>query len=304
MDKTLYVLTGPTAVGKTALAMDWAEKNDAEILSGDSLLFYKGMDIGTAKPTLEERRRVNHFGIDLIDVTESFNVKKYITIAQDAVESIWNRGKKVLITGGSGFYLKCFYEPVIDDWPENEAVRLQIEDTYLKQGLDPLLTSLKSINCGKIDGLDIENPRRVMRALERCLISKKSLEELRNDFKKQVGPFDLYAKKTCLLTRAQETLKKRIELRVIKMLETGLIEEVEHLVELGIENNRSARTAIGYREVLDYLAGKVKKTDLSDLIIQNTIKLASKQRKWFRYQLKHKTIVDLDQNNISIQDLF
>jgi tRNA dimethylallyltransferase len=168
----LHLLTGPTAVGKTEWALQWAERNGAEIVSADSLLFYRGMDIGTAKPTAAELARVPHHLIDICDVRERMDVTTYLAKARAAVDAIVARGRAVLVTGGSGFYLKSFLAPVSDDVDVPESIRADVASLLLEQAVE----RLRSLNAGELGTLDVANPRRVTRALERCLASGLTLK--------------------------------------------------------------------------------------------------------------------------------
>ncbi|MGH7943440.1 MAG: tRNA (adenosine(37)-N6)-dimethylallyltransferase, partial [Opitutaceae bacterium] len=178
MKTALHVLTGPTAVGKTEWALRWAERNAAEIVSCDSLLFYRGMDIGTAKPSPAERARVPHHLIDICSLTERMDVTEYVARARAAVAEIRARGRTVLVAGGSGFYLKAFFAPVADDVEVSPAIREQVAPLPLSVALE----KLRAMNPSGLGTLDTANPRRVTRALERCLASGRQLAELAEDF--------------------------------------------------------------------------------------------------------------------------
>ncbi|MGE9295425.1 MAG: tRNA (adenosine(37)-N6)-dimethylallyltransferase MiaA, partial [Puniceicoccales bacterium] len=210
MSHTIYILAGPTAVGKTALALEWAAANNAEIVNADALLFYRGMDIGTAKPTPEERIEVPHHLIDIRPVRQACSIKEYVTEAQQAVAEIFARGKQVLVVGGSGFYLKSYFVPVVDDLEPDPAVRSRIAAIEAREGLGGLLRELDRLNPDGTGKLHRENPRRVARALERCLISGQTLLALEADFASRPGPFDAYAKRSALLLRPNEELHPRV----------------------------------------------------------------------------------------------
>jgi tRNA dimethylallyltransferase len=284
-DKTLYVLTGPTAVGKTEMALAWAEKNQAEIVSCDSLLFYRGMDIGTAKPTAAERARVPHHLIDLRDVADGIDITAYVTLAQQAVNDIRRRGRRCLVTGGSGFYLRAFFAPVADDVVVEPELRAEIRERLAEQGLPALVAELHRLNPSGLGELDTANPRRVTRALERCRASGKTLIELAEEFSRKPAPFAEWSIKLTRLERVPAELEPRIRLRVDAMLSAGLIAEVERLLSSGLKRNPSAAKAIGYRETIDVLEGRLDKTALAATIVQNTKALVKKQRTWFRTQL-------------------
>src|SRR3954471_22380252 len=168
MSRLLHVLTGCTAVGKTELALQWAESRGAEIVSCDSLLFYRGADLGTAKPTKAELARVPHHLIDVCDVTDRMDVTRYIAQARIAIDGIFARGRRVLVTGGSGFYLKAFFAPVADEVAVPPSLREELRLKLDQQGLAALVTDLNRLNPGGLGALDVQNPRRVVRALERC----------------------------------------------------------------------------------------------------------------------------------------
>jgi tRNA dimethylallyltransferase len=281
MKRQLHVLTGPTAVGKTEEALRWAEVRGAEIVSCDSLLFYRGMDLGTAKPTAAERARVPHHLIDIRAVTDPMDVTYYVTLARRAVEDIAARGRAVLVVGGSGFYLKCFFAPVADA----VAVPPEIRASVAQLSAAAALERLQALNPAGLGALDPANPRRVARALERCLASGRPLAELAAEFARQPAPFADWTVSLTRLDRTPAELEARITARVEAMLAAGLVDEVKRLRGEGLEKNPSAAKAIGYREVLALLDGKLASADLAPTIAQNTRALVKKQRTWFRTQL-------------------
>ena len=287
MKPLLHVLTGPTAVGKTEWALRWAEANGAEIVSCDSLLFYRGMDVGTAKPTIAERARVPHHLIDICEVTERMDVTYYVTKARAAVEEIAGRGKAVLVAGGSGFYLKSFFAPVADDVAVPPAVRAEVAQLSREAALE----KLRALNPGGLGALDVANPRRVTRALERSLASGRTLVELAAEFARQPGAFADWRVELVRLEREPAELAQRIDARVAAMLRAGLVEEVRRLRAAGLEKNPSASRAIGYREVLAQLGGELPEAQLAGVIAQNTRALVKKQRTWFRTQLPAHRVV-------------
>ena len=250
-NRTLYILTGATAVGKTEWALRWALENDAEIVSCDSLLFYRGMDIGTAKPSAEELARVPHHLIDLLEVDEPMNIARYAALAKAAVEAIAGRGKRVLITGGSGFYLKSFFAATSVKIQVSPEFRAQVAGIEAASGLGGLLERLEGLNPQGLGSLDSENPRRVVRALERCLASGLTLSQLQTAFAALPAPFADWSLRLVRLDRPIEALERRIEQRVRGMLAAGLVEEVKRLLERGLASNPSASKAIGYRDGIE-----------------------------------------------------
>lgn len=280
----IYCLSGCTAVGKTELALRWAEGNGAEIVNCDSLLFYRGMDIGTAKPSPQEMVRVRHHLIDFLEPSESMDIGRYVERAIETIREIQGRGLKALVTGGSGFYLKAFFRPVVDGVLVSEQTARYAQGS-MERGLDFALADLRSRNPGGLDGLDTENPRRVVKALERCVESGLTLSELKAAFSRQTNALVEAPKSLCILERDKDELNDRISRRVGLMLEAGLLAEVETLLLRGIERNPSARNAIGYRETMAHLRGEMNVDELQERIVANTRRLAKKQRTWFRTQL-------------------
>lgn len=289
---TLFVLTGPTASGKTARALDWAERHGAEIVSCDSLLFYRGMDIGTAKPTREELARVPHHLIDVVELRERYDVQRYAAAARAAVDDIVRRGRRVLVVGGSGFYLRSFFAPMADGIEVEPALRAELETRLAGEGLAPLVAELRSLNPAGLGTLDVQNPRRVVRALERCRASGRTLAELATAFAAMPSAFADFEVKLTRLDCAPAVLEARIVARVRAMLAAGLVDEVQRLDAVGLRENESAARAIGYREVLDLLAGKKPLAALEGEIVRNTRALVKKQRTWFRTQLPEHRVVD------------
>ena len=267
MKPTLHVLTGCTAVGKTEWALRWAEARGAEIVSCDSLLFYRGMNLGTAKPTA-------------------------------AVREIQARGRKVLVVGGSGFYLKSFFAPVADDVTVPAELRAEIARLPLADAL----ARLRTLNPAGLGALDTANPRRVTRALERCLASGRTLRTLAEEFARQPGPFADWQVDLTRLERPPDELERRIEARVATMLRDGLVAEVRELCAAGLRDNPSAARAIGYWEVIDWLDGKLPEPALGAEIVKNTRALVKKQRTWFRTQLPpHRHVMAA---GLTVDDLF
>jgi tRNA dimethylallyltransferase len=291
-DRTLYFLTGATGVGKTEWALRWAAEHDAEILSCDALLFYRGMDIGTAKPSLADRARIAHHLIDILDPSEPMNVARYALLARAAVEEIARRGKRILVTGGSGFYLKSFFTATADDVAVPAAVRDAVAAVEAAGGAPALRAALEKLNPGGLGNLDVDNPRRLSRALERCLATGLGLAEIQAAFAALPKPFPGWHRSLVQLDRPREVLERRIAERTEAMLAAGLVGEVRALLAAGLAANPSASRAIGYREVIDFLSGEFPESELAAKITANTRGLVKKQRTWFRTQLPEHRVVD------------
>lgn len=280
----IHVLTGPTAVGKTEAALRWAEQHDAEILSCDSVCVYRGMDVGSAKPTPEEQRRVRHHGLDLVEPCERYSVAQYVDLARAAIAEAHARGKRVLVTGGSGFYLAAFFGPVSDELEIPSAIADEVR-MLQRQGLAALLLRLRDLEGARLpDWLDAQNPIRVAKALERRLASGRSLDSLRDEFLTRRGPFAGHPVTFELLERPDDELKARIAARTGQMLASGIIEESERLLAMRLDPDLTSSRAVGYRAVMDWLEGgkRVAMSGLAERINLDTWALVRKQRKWFR----------------------
>jgi tRNA dimethylallyltransferase len=289
----LHIITGPTATGKTAQALAWALEHDAEIVSCDSLLVYRGLDIGTAKPTPQERALVPHHCIDLVEPETPYSVTEYIRDATDAIHGILARGKKVVVAGGSGFYLKAFFQAVTDTIPVPSPVIERVR-ALQAEGLAALQAALLPFAPERPALLDWQNPRRVAKALERCLASGKPLAEIHAAFLNTPPPFAAFARHTVLLECEPEVLSARIERRTRAMLDAGLVDEVRRLRSAGkLRPDTPAAVAVGYRETLAWLDahdgtdtdGTDERAALAASIATATRQLAAKQRKWFRTQI-------------------
>lgn len=291
----LVLLTGPTAVGKTDLAIAWAEQLDAEIVSCDSLLFYRGLDIGTAKPDADQRARVPHHFIDVREVHDPWDVAGFASAAAACVRGIAARGRVPLVVGGSGFYLKAFLAPVADGVPVPPAIREQVRRIERTDGLPGLLDALRAVQRTALPAsLDVRNPRRVARALERCLASGLGLQELAEAFAAQPPPFAGWNVHVARLTRGRAVLDARIDTRTAAMLEAGLVAETVRARAAGLERNAPAAASVGYRECLDHLDGRLAAGALHGAIAARTRALVRKQDTWFRHQLPPHAAIDLD----------
>ncbi len=290
--RVLHVLTGCTAAGKTEWALRWAEAHGAEIISCDSLLFYRGMDIGTAKPSAAELARVRHHLVDIREVSEPMNAALYAPMALAAALDIASRGRAILVVGGSGFYLRSFFAPVADGVEVPADVRARVAALLESGGIRAIVAELARLNPLGVEGIDLANPRRVAGALGRCLASGRTLSELSADFARARPAFAGWEVRLARLDRARADLDARISARVELMLRAGLVDEVKRLLAAGLPGNPSAARAIGYRETADALGGRAPMEGLAAAIAKDTRALVKKQRTWFRTQLPPHPVHD------------
>ncbi len=280
-------LAGPTAVGKSALAIHLAERLGGEILSVDSMQVYRGLDIGTSKPTSHERSLVRHHLIDVAELTESFDAAQFARLAAIAQEEIQSRGRLPIFCGGTGFYFKALLQGLGDAPPSDPATRAALE----KMPLPELLCELEALDPITFGRIDRQNSRRVIRALEVIKLSGKPFSEQRAEWNSpgQAERGVLGSPGALLffgLERERDDLRRRIGQRVERMFQLGLVAETEHLLRRGLASNRTALQAIGYRQVVEYLEGKRSLSETMMLIEQRTCQFAKRQMTWFKRQAK------------------
>lgn len=283
MPPPLYFLSGPTAVGKTELSLRWAKALNAEIVSCDAVQFYRGLDIGSAKATLADQEQVRHHFLDIRSPDQLYTVGDYQSEVRPLIESLHQAGKNVLITGGSGFYLSSFFLPLAEVPAPPPEIREEVRQTLASEGLAALTKRLLRLDSRADEHLDLRNPVRVARALERCLTTGQSLAEQKKEQEQARTGWEEYSRKIILLSRPRESLHQRAAARVRQMIAEGLLEEVRQLQKAGLEKNPSAAKAIGYRETLAYLRGEYDNPlDWENAIITSTRRLIRKQETWFR----------------------
>jgi len=281
----ISLLSGVTASGKSQLAVKAAQERGGVVFSCDSLLVYRGMNIGTAKPSLEEQGGVPHFLMDLVDPREHFSVGDYLREAQRQLEIV-EREKvpEVVVCGGSGFYLLAWLKAVTDEIPVDREIRERVASWFSEGGIDRLRDEIQRRDPHARQFLDWDNPRRLSPALERMLATGWSLKDLRNHFMAQKSPLARFPMRCLRLDWEDNELQARIRARTRQMIANGLVDEVKKLMALGITDNPSAASAIGYREVIALLKDRQSpdEANLSEEISCHTLQLVKKQRKWFR----------------------
>ena len=275
---SLIAIAGPTAVGKSAVALSLAEALEGEIVSVDSMQVYRGMDIGTAKPSMKERRGVPHHLIDICDVSHGFDAAQFVRAAEEAVQGICRRGSKPILCGGTGLYFKAFFEGLGTAPPANVEVREQLKHTPTKE----LLDELEHADPVTFARIDKSNPRRVIRALEVIRLTGRPFSEQKAPWKESSGKDSngLFV----VLTRPAELLRRRIDVRVDQMFKAGLLEETKRLLDCGLQENRTALQALGYRQVCDHLLRGVPLEETVELVKVRTRQFAKRQMTWFRRQ--------------------
>ncbi len=271
----VYFLIGPTASGKTKISINLAKKLDAEIISCDSMCFYKHMDILTSKPAEKERNAIKHHLIDIIPPAKPFNVAQYRELALAAIEDILSRDKTPLFVGGSGLYVKAVVDGLFPSAAKDEKFRKRQAELAERYGLKYLHKKLMKIDPKSADEIHPNNVRRVIRALEIYHTEKKTpsqLKKLNNPLKHNSFMWGVAIDR--------ESLYERINSRVEEMFDDGVVDEVRHLLKMRL--SVTAKNALGYNEVLSYLKGNVSLKEAKELLKKNTRNLAKRQMTWFR----------------------
>jgi tRNA dimethylallyltransferase len=277
MKKTLLVIAGPTAVGKTALCVEMAKSLHTEIISADSRQFYQELSIGTAKPSLEEQGGVKHHFIDSHSIHDYFSPGDFEREALKVLTDLFQTHDFVILTGGSGLYLKALMEG-LDDMPDVDlALRENLMHALETTGLEKLFQQLQELDPEYAAKVDQQNPQRIVRALEVCLSTGKSYTSFRNQ-QKSDRPFEMI--KICL-DRPREELYARIDTRMDQMLEAGLVQEAKDFEDF---QDRYALKTLGYKEVYGYLRGEYDEVEMIRLLKRNSRHYAKKQLTWFRHQ--------------------
>lgn len=279
-DQQLILVGGPTAVGKSDVALLLAEQLGGEIIVVDSMQVYRGLDIGTAKPSTADRARVPHHLIDVVEITEQFDAARFVELARKAVAEIQARGCVPILCGGTGLYFKAFLAGLGEAPPPDPKLRAELESTPLPE----LLRELAERDPTLYEKIDRNNPRRVIRAVEVIRLTGKPFSAQRADWQSAIRNLE-FAIRFFGLRRATADLQARIDARVDAMFRAGLVEETRVLLERGLVENKTAMQAIGYRQVVEYLRGKRSLADTIQLVKIRTRQFAKRQMTWFKHQL-------------------
>ena len=294
----LYVLAGPTAVGKTELSISLAKRLEGEIISADSIQVYRGMDIGSAKIKPDEMQGVRHHLIDILDPTEPFDVALFQKLSKEAMEDIRGRGKVPLMVGGTGFYLHAvIYDNDFSDGASDPYYREMLE----KEALDPendLYERLIKLDPASAQAIPRGNMKRVIRALEFYHVTGKKISDHNREEKEKNSPYDLHF---YVLTMPRDILYDRINQRVDMMVEEGLFEETSALIEKGVKPEMTSMQGLGYKQAYLYLTGKYSREEAIDAIKKETRHFAKRQLTWFR---KEKEAVFIDKTQFpTVEDI-
>lgn len=281
--KPLLILTGPTAVGKTALSIQLAKAVGGEIVSADSMQVYRHMDIGSAKVTKEEMEGIPHYLIDVLDPQDDFNVATFQALARQAIDEIYSHGNIPIITGGTGFYIQALlYDIDFKKNDEKNPIRKELEELAKKLGDKApgvLHEKLSRIDPEAARQIHANNIKRVIRAIEYFEQTGEKISEHNEEMHQKESPYNfLYY----VLTRDRKTLYERIDKRVDIMIANGLVKEIEKLKAMGCHKGQTSMQGLGYKEILDYLDGSCTLDEAVYILKRDTRHFAKRQLTWFR----------------------
>ena len=274
----LIILTGPTAVGKTALSIELAKDLNAEIISADSMQIYKYMDIGSAKVTKDEMDGIVHHMIDEVTPDYNFSVSEFQKRSKEYIRQTSDIGKNILVTGGTGLYLNSLiYNMDFAKSNSNSKLREELEKELEEKGIDHMHEKLKSLDSGAANRIHKNNSKRVIRALEVCLDGKK-MQDFSNDLRYNED----YLPIIIVLNRDREILYNRINERVDIMMESGLVNEVKNLLNMGYTKDLISMQGIGYKEIVKYIEGEYTLQEAIEIIKRDSRRYAKRQITWFK----------------------
>lgn len=286
MKNKIAVIAGPTATGKTRLAVMLAKRFNGEVISADSMQIYRNMDIGSAKPTKEETEGVPHHLIDVVNPDEPFSVARYVELANLAAQDIISRGKLPIIAGGTGLYISSFVDNVKFTQSETDfGLREQLLKEAEDIGYEALHKKLFEIDPKAAEGIHPNNVKRVVRALELYQTTGLTLSEQNENSKTEPSPYEPVM---LALNTERETLYERINLRVDIMLSSGLLDEIKKLKQMGLTKDMQSMQGIGYKEILSYLDGELGFDEAIELVKKNSRNYAKRQLTWFKRDERYK----------------
>ena len=280
MKHKLIAIVGPTASGKTRLSVELAKELGGEIISFDSMQIYRGMDIGTAKPTMEERQGIVHHMLDIADPREDYSVSRFVEEADKLLQELLSQGKTVILVGGTGLYIDSLMKGLeFAPLPES-GVRQELTRIAQEQGIEVLMDKLRAVDPESAERIHPSNQKRVIRALEIYLESGKTMTQ--HNLETQQRPPKYEPLRIGLDYVNREALYARINRRVDLMVEQGLLEELQRLLAQGIPENATSMQAIGYKELMGYIRGECSLEEAKELLKQSSRRYAKRQRTWFR----------------------
>lgn len=277
MKAPLIIICGPTATGKSDLALEVADSFNGEVVNADSMQLYRGMDIGTAKLSLSERKSIPHHLLDILSVSEDASVAQYQSLARAVIDEIRERGKAAVVVGGTGLYIKSIIDEM--NFPETDpAIRKKLEDEAEIVGAAGLYARLKEVDPEAASAIEPANTRRIIRALEVIEVTGEPYSaNLPSDSSLRYPEAHHFG-----LAMERSSLAPRIEARVHRMWEKGLVAEVENLISEGLLLGTTAQRAIGYAQVLSVLAGEITETQAIEETIVATRQYVRRQETWFK----------------------
>lgn len=289
--RPLIILTGPTAVGKTKLSVELAKRIHGEIISADSMQVYKGMDIGSAKITVEEMSGVPHHMIDILEPWEEFNVVVFQHKCRECLEKIYERGHIPVLAGGTGFYIQAVLRDIdFTENQENTVFRASLEQLAEDKGAEYLHDMLREVDPEAAEAIHANNIKRTIRALE---YFKLTGEKISRHNEREAQKENAYNACYFVLNDERSLLYERIEQRVDEMLREGLVEEVRSLMSRGCTRNMVAMQGLGYKEIADYLEGRCSLEEAVYIIKRDTRHFAKRQLTWFK---REKDVVWVDKS--------
>ena len=287
----ILVVAGPTASGKKSLALALAQRFGGEIVSADSRKVYRGLDIGTAKPSPEDRARVPHHLIDVVDPDEPFNAAEWVERAASAVSDIHGRGRLPIISGGTGFYIRAFREGLSSGMASSPVIRRELEHELAESGPRALHDRLTAIDPARAAELHVRDTVRVMRAIEVYLVTGRTFTDMRETAAIRGGDYDYHS---IGITMERQRLYERIDARVDEMIACGLHDEVKSLLERGYGRNLTALDTVGYKEWFAFIDGVAPFEECREAVKRNTRRYAKRQLTWFRSEPDIRWIDVLD----------
>ena len=295
--KPMIILTGPTAVGKSALSVELAKKINGAIISADSMQVYRHMDIGSAKIMPEEMQGITHYMIDELEPDEEFHVVRFTTMAKEYLKEIYAAGKIPIIAGGTGFYIQALlYDIDFTEQQCDEAYRRQLEEQAKEHGAGYLHEMLRKVDPASAEAIHANNVKRVIRALEFYHLSGQKISEHNETERQKQSPYNFAY---FVLNDERAKLYERIDKRVDAMIEAGLVNEVQKLKDMGCSREMVSMQGLGYKEILAYLDGEYTLEEAVYIIKRETRHFAKRQLTWFK---RERDVIWLDKQTFGYDD--